>query len=175
LILKLKRSPGIYLVGFMASGKTTIGRLLAERLGWAFADLDEDIEAAAARKVPEIFRNEGEAAFREKETAALRARIRGIAAGRPMVLALGGGAFVQAVNADLIERHGISIWLDAPLELVKRRAAAASHRPLAQDSRTFEKLFEERRAAYARADFAVAIEGDDPTQAVEAILALPIF
>jgi len=90
MILKLKRTPGIYLVGFMASGKTTIGRLLADELGWAFADLDEDIEAQQGRSIAEIFDSDGEEEFRTIERAAIRKRVVEVERGKPMVLALGG-------------------------------------------------------------------------------------
>src|ERR1022692_5019344 len=95
MILKLKRTPGIYLVGFMGSGKSTIGRLLAERIGWHFVDLDEEIEAAERMSILEIFETRGEAEFRRVEREKLREHVRAIECGRPAVLALGGGAIVQ--------------------------------------------------------------------------------
>ncbi len=175
MITRLKRSPGIYVVGFMAAGKTTIGRLLADRLGWNFGDLDDDIEAAEGCAIAEIFAGRGEAEFRRIETEALRARVRAIERGTPTVLAMGGGAFAHPGNFELVENHGIAVWLDCPLEVVKRRVAQAEHRPLAKDPERFERLYEERRQAYGRADFRIPIESDDPAQAVEAVLVLPIF
>jgi shikimate kinase len=175
VITRLKRSPGIYVVGFMAAGKSTIGRLLADRLGWGFADLDDDIEAAEHCAIAEIFAGRGEAEFRRIETDALRARVRLIERGNPTVLAMGGGAFVQPGNFELVENHGVTVWLDCPLETVKRRVALAEHRPLAHDPERFERLYEERRQAYGRADFRIPIESDDPLVAVEAVLRLPIF
>jgi shikimate kinase len=175
MITKLKRSPGIYVVGFMAVGKTTIARLLAERLGWGFADLDEDIEAAAGSAITTIFETRGEAEFRRIETEALRTRVRAIEHGCPTVLALGGGAFVQPENFELIENNGVTVWLDCPLEIVRRRVAAAAHRPLARDPVQFETLYQARRQSYARADHRIVIETDDPATAVDTVLALPIF
>lgn len=175
MILKLKRTPGIYLVGFMASGKTTIGRLLADELGWSFADLDEDIEAQAGTSISEIFDQRGEDEFRRIETDAIRKRIRLIEKGRPMVVALGGGAFVQPANFDLLENNGISVWLDCPFATVSERVSRASHRPLARDENKFRELYEARRGAYQRADFRIEISGDDPAPAVASILKLPIF
>lgn len=175
MILKLKRTPGIYLVGFMASGKTTIGRLLAEELGWTFGDLDEDIEAQQGTTISEIFEKRGESEFRSIETAAIRARVKMIEKGRPTVLALGGGAFAQEANLEILENNGISIWLDCPFELVADRSARASHRPLARDSNHFRELYVTRRAAYERADYRVEIAGDDPAPVVRSILSLPIF
>ena len=93
MILRLKRTPGIYLVGFMACGKTTIGRLLAGELGWHFVDIDDDIEARAKTSISAIFDTLGEAEFRKLEAAAIGDRVRLIERGKPTVVALGGGAF----------------------------------------------------------------------------------
>jgi shikimate kinase len=175
MILKLKQTPGIYLVGFMGSGKSTIGRLLAEQLGWHFVDLDAEIEAAQRVSILEIFETRGEAEFRRLEREAMRQRVRAIEAGQPTVLALGGGAIVQPENFALVENNGITIWLDCPFETVRRRVAPASHRPLARDPEAFAKLYEARRVSYARADFRIPIDGDDPAIAVAAVLALPLF
>lgn len=175
MILKLKRTPGIYLVGFMASGKTTVGRLLAERLGWAFIDLDEDIEAQQGASIAEIFATRGEPEFRRIETEALRARVRAVQCGQPTVVALGGGAFVDPENYALVESSGVTIWLDCPLETVCRRVARASHRPLARDSRHLEELYRTRLSAYARAEYSIPIESDDPSAAVEAVLGLSLL
>lgn len=175
MILKLKRTPGIYLVGFMGSGKSTIGRVLAERLGWPFIDLDAEIESAAGRTIPDIFESSGETEFRRLERAALRAHVRTIECGRPCVLALGGGAIAQPGNYELIENNGITIWLDCPFEIVRRRVGPAANRPLARDPVTFAALYESRRESYARADFRIPVDSDDPAAAVEAVMRLPIF
>ncbi|HTQ56863.1 MAG TPA: shikimate kinase [Bryobacteraceae bacterium] len=175
MILKLKNTPGIYLAGFMASGKSTIGRLLADRLGWHFVDLDEEIEAAAGMRIFEIFETGGEAEFRRVERDTMRERVGAIERGRPTVMALGGGAIVAPENFAMIEDNGITIWLDCPFETVCRRVGETSHRPLARDPDTFARLYEERRASYARADFRIPVESDDPAIAVEAILHLPLF
>src|SRR5580704_1755028 len=98
MILKLKRTPGIYLVGFMASGKTTIGRLLADELGWSFADLDQDIEAAHGSSIARIFATRGETEFRAVEKEAVRLRVGEVMRGKPMVVALGGGALRPAAE-----------------------------------------------------------------------------
>jgi shikimate kinase len=172
---KLVRSPGIYLVGFMGSGKTTIGLLLAEELGWNFVDLDQDIEAEQSASIAEIFDTRGEDEFRRIEHQALYKRVRSIQCGRPSVVAMGGGAFAQKTNFDLVEDNGITVWLDCPLETLKRRVAGFSHRPLAADPDRFERLFHERQAAYARADFRIEVTTDDPKEALRRILDLPIF
>jgi len=175
MILRLKNTPAIYLVGFMASGKSTIGRLLADRLGWHFVDLDDDIEAAEKMTISQIFETRGEEDFRRVEHAAMRARVRGIECGRPTVMALGGGAFIQPENYALLENNGITIWLDCPFEVVQRRVQQASHRPLARDAERFARLYEERREGYSRADHRIPIESDDPAVAVEAVMRLPLF
>jgi shikimate kinase len=173
--LKLKRTPGIYLVGFMGSGKSTIGRLLAERLGWHFADIDEEIEAAEGMPIGEIFDARGEAEFRRIEHAAILARVRAIERGRATVIALGGGAFAQEGSRALVSDHGITIWLDCPFEIVERRVAQAAHRPLARDPAKFAELYQARREFYRRADYRIPIENDDPSGPVAAICRLPLF
>jgi len=175
MILKLKRTPGIYLVGFMGSGKSTIGRILAERIGWHFVDLDVEIETAEGITIFQIFETRGEAEFRRIERDKLREHVRAVERGRPAVLALGGGTIVHPESFALIENNGITIWLDCPFETVRRRVAPASHRPLASDPESFARLYETRREYYARADYRIPIESDDPHVAVEAALGLPLF
>jgi shikimate kinase len=173
--IKLKRTPGLYLAGFMGSGKSTVGRLLGDKLGWDFVDLDAEIEAREHTTIGQIFEMRGEAEFRRIETDMIRYWVRAIERGSPTVVALGGGAFVQPGNFDLMENHGISLWLDCSFEAIQRRLAEEPlDRPLARDPEKFRKLFDSRRIGYARADFRV--EGDcEPSQSVDAILALPIW
>jgi shikimate kinase len=168
--LRLKRTPGIYVVGFMASGKSTVGRLLAHRMGWSFFDLDHELEAAEKSTIAEIFDTRGEAEFRRIEALILEQHVRWIERGRPAVLALGGGAFAEPRNRELTLGHGVAVWLDCPFAIVERRVSQASHRPLARDPEKFAALYEARREAYALADLHIAIEGDDPEVAVGAIL-----
>ncbi|MCC6393617.1 MAG: shikimate kinase [Bryobacterales bacterium] len=169
---RLKRTPGLFLVGFMGSGKTTIGRLLAEELGWTFADLDDDIEAREQAAISRIFEERGEAEFRRIESECLEARVEQIRASRPLVVSLGGGAYVQAANRELVAASGVAIWLDCPFERIERRVEGFTHRPLARDAEGFRKLFAARQAAYALADHRVAITGDDPMETVREILKL---
>ena len=175
MILKLKRTPGIYLVGFMGCGKSTVGRTLARRLGWRFADLDEDIEARQQMTINEIFDRLGEEEFRRLEHEALKRRIADISRGVPWVLAVGGGCFAQPANYTLISDNGVSIWLDAPLELIRSRIAHSTSRPLARDPERFEQLYHVRRTAYEKADYRIEIGPGGSPEAVEQILQLPIF
>lgn len=172
---KLARAPGIYLTGFMGCGKTTVGRLLAEEMGWPFVDLDDDIEAAAGATIGEIFATKGEAEFRRMEHEALKKRVHNVFCGQPVVLALGGGAFAQAGNRELLRDAGISVWLDAGLDLIRERIAHETHRPLAQDPERFAALFDARREGYAQADFRVAVDSNDPAEAVRHVMELPLW
>jgi shikimate kinase len=175
MILKLKRTPGIYVVGFMGAGKSTVGRYLAHRLGWSFFDSDVEIEQAQKTAIAAIFEERGEAEFRRIESEIIRQHVAWIERGRPAVLALGGGAFAQPANRQLLENNGITVWLDCPFELVQRRVALASHRPLARDPHVFAALYESRRVDYCLADVHVSIESDDPEVTVGAILNHPTF
>ncbi len=173
--LKLKRTPGIYVVGFMAAGKSTVGRHLAHRLGWNFFDIDDEIEAAEKMAISDIFASRGEPEFRRIEAVILQQHVRWIERGRPSVLALGGGAFVEERNRRLLQDNGISIWLDCPFDIVKRRVAQSSQRPLALDPERFASLYESRREAYCLADLHVTVESDDPDLTVDRIVNDPIL
>ena len=173
--LRLKRTPGIYLVGFMGSGKSTVGRELARRMGWSFFDIDDEIEAAERMAISGIFETRGEAEFRRIESTIVRQHVARIGQGRPAVVALGGGAFVAEANRELLLANGVVVWLDCPWETVERRVSQASHRPLARDAERFRRLFDERRGIYALADVRVEIESDEAAAVVEAILRDPIF
>lgn len=158
----------------MGCGKSTVGRALAEELGWRFVDLDEDIEKQQGSSIAEIFDTRGEPAFRMIETAALRNMVRAIECGRPHVVALGGGAFLQEQNQELVNAKGISIWLDAPLETIEKRLAGQNHRPLARDSQKFRALFDARKEGYARAEYRVDASSQDFADIVREILGLQI-
>lgn len=175
MITKLKQTPGLYLMGFMGSGKTTVGKLLAARLGWTFVDIDEDIVASERRSITEIFDTLGEPAFRELESAMIKKRVGAVACGLPMVMALGGGAAAQPSNVELIENHGVTIWLSCPFDTVVRRVGQDATRPLSRDIKRFEELYHARLPAYQRAHFRIETDADDPATAVDAILSLPLF
>jgi|SRR5580704_12401188 shikimate kinase len=171
---KLKRAPGVYLAGFMASGKTTVARVLADRLGWEFIDLDAEIEASENTTIAQLFETRGEPEFRRIETEALRKITRKIDRGMPSVIALGGGSFTQPDNVKLLEAHGISIWLDCSFETIENRMPETDSRPLARDREQFRRLYEKRRAAYGLATY--RIDADcEVERAVDSILALPCW
>jgi len=163
------------LIGFMGAGKTTVGRTLATRLRWNFFDLDDVIEQRAQQTIAQIFASSGESGFRRMETAALRSLLeeRSLLQERPLlqerslpqdqstasdlILALGGGAFVQPENRAVLSAAGVTtILLEAPLEELRRRCTGQDKvRPLAQQEERFAQLFAARRADYALAHFTV--------------------
>lgn len=150
----------IYLLGFMGAGKSVVARALAAELGWEWVDLDEEIERAEGRSIQEIFRLEGEEAFREIE-ARLLARVAGR---RNAVVACGGGTPLRASNMDLIRNTGTSVWLDAPLDVMLSRCAGGGGRPLISDRASMETLLEARRPVYSQADFRIDAGGKSPEE-----------
>jgi shikimate kinase len=173
--LKLKRTPGLYLVGFTACGKSTVGRHLAERLGWSFFDTNHEIEAAEKANMAQLFEKRGEAELRRIEREVLCQHVGWIERGRPAVIALGGEAFLTEENRELLGANGVTVWLDCPLDLIRQRLARGSHHPPARDPQTFEALYAARMDTYRLADVHVPIEGDDPQYAVAHILAHPLL
>jgi shikimate kinase len=149
-------TPGraIVLVGLMGAGKTKIGRRLAARLNLPFFDSDTEIETAAGETIEEIFRNRGEAVFRDGE----RRVIARLLAQPVHVLATGGGAFMDPATRALIVRRGVSVWLRADLDVLFARVARRTNRPLLQqpDPRAvLAALIERRHPVYAEADITV--------------------
>ncbi len=170
----------VCLAGFMGSGKSTVGRLLAQQLGWRFVDIDERIERQSGTRIAEIFDRLGEASFRELERAELeRALGEATASPVPVVLALGGGTFTQAANLDLLRaacspeglpRAGCVVWLDCPVEQLLARCVMMDDRPLFRDELSFRKLYEERLPFYRMADLHVDGSGE-PRAVVGQLLA----
>jgi shikimate kinase len=166
----------ICLTGFMGSGKTTVGRLLARQLGWPFYDLDSQIEERSGLTIPRIFERFGEPQFRDMEYEML-ARALGQAAeqNRAAVIALGGGTIAQPRSFALVREHQcVLIWLECPIEELLARCATISNRPLFRDEASFRALYEQRKPVYEQADYRVASTGD-PRAVVAQLLALDIF
>jgi shikimate kinase len=158
----------VILVGFMGAGKTTVGRLLAQRLNRRFVDLDDRIRERDGRTIPVIFRDAGEEHFRSVETECLRQLI---AEEQPTIIALGGGAFVQEANTTMIAAANIPVvFLDGEVqELFRRCAPEAGERPLATDENQFRQLYESRREVYMRAGVRVDTTALSPEQVAEEI------
>lgn len=164
----------IVLVGLMGAGKTSIGRRLAARLGLPFHDADVEIELAAGCSIAELFNRFGEAEFRAGE----RRVIRRLLAGEPMVLATGGGAFMDPETRSAVRREAVSLWLRAPLSTLVRRVAQRSHRPLLANGDPaviLQGLMDRRHPVYAEADLVVDCGDESPEQTtsrvVESLLA----
>ncbi len=151
----------VFLVGFMASGKSSVGIELARRLHWDFVDLDARIELRERQTIPEIFRDRGEPGFRLAETSALRDLLTG-SLNNDSVVALGGGAFVQETNRELLVQWP-SIFLEAPVsELWERCLRDEIARPLRKDPDQFAKLYAERLPFYRQASMTVVTSDRDP-------------
>jgi len=159
----------IVLVGLMGAGKTTIGRKLAARLGMRFVDADEEIERAAGLSVKDIFAKYGEAEFRAGE----RRVIARLLHEPPLVLATGGGAFMDQETRGQILAHSISVWLKADLDLLERRVARRNTRPLLNTGNPREilaGLMAERYPVYAEADITVEAHDQPQSAMVQAII-----
>lgn len=160
----------IVLVGLMGSGKTAIGRRLAQKLGLEFVDSDAEIECAAGLTIPEIFERYGEPYFRDGERRVMTRLL----AGGPRVIATGGGAFMNEETRAKVREFGISIWLKADLDILWRRVRKRNHRPLLQNGdpeAMLKKLMDERDPIYAQADMAVISREGPHDSVVEDILA----
>jgi shikimate kinase len=144
----------IVLVGLMGAGKSTVGRRLAARLGLPFKDADQEIEAAAGMSIPDIFDLHGEDYFRDGE----RRVIARLLQEGPIVLATGGGAFMNPETRQRIATDGVSIWLRAEIEVLMRRVRKRQNRPLLRNANpeaTMRQLMEARHPVYALADLTV--------------------
>lgn len=155
----------------MGAGKTTVGHALADNLGWSFVDLDDLIQAQEDRAISEIFQDSGEKSFRELEKQVLR---KFVSSSRinPSVLSLGGGAFIDNTNQQLLRENGIpAVFLDAsPEELFRRCQQPGVDRPLLSDRNGFSALYERRRPAYMNAAFCIQTGGREIASIVDEIM-----
>src|SRR5271154_3650783 len=161
----------ICLAGFMGSGKTTVGTLLARQLAWRFVDLDERIESASGITIPQFFERFGEPAFRQLEADQLRATLgRASEDQSGTVLALGGGTYAQPGCPEFLRTAAVPVlWLDSPPEILLARCMTMTGRPLFRDEASFRELHAQRLPSYQLADFRVDSSGD-PAQVVAEIL-----
>lgn len=159
----------LYLIGMMGCGKTTVGRILAQQLGYRFFDTDAVIEQAAGQTVSEIFATAGEAAFRQLETQVLAE----LSAYKRLAIATGGGIVLHPMNWSYL-RHGVVVWLDASIDQLYDRLAGDTSRPLLQDpdpKGRLRSLLDQRRSFYAQADVHTRVPvGASPKQVAIAVL-----
>lgn len=160
----------IFLIGFMGSGKTTVGSMLADHLGLPWIDLDAEIEGRSGQTIPEIFALHGEETFREMEHESLLEAV-----GRPQaVIATGGGLAAQERGFDVMQETGITVWINPSLTTILRRLAdsEAGQRPLFQDAEQVKALYHRRLPAYQRCRLHIEVGASDaPRQVIERIAA----
>jgi shikimate kinase / 3-dehydroquinate synthase len=159
----------LVLVGLMGSGKSAIGRRLAQILGLEFVDSDTEVERAADMPIPEIFARYGEPYFRDGERRVMARLL----TGGPRVIATGGGAFMSEETRERIRENGISVWLKADLDVLWRRVRKRNHRPLLQNDdpeSVLKRLMDERYPVYAQADLAIVSQDGPHDSVVEDLL-----
>ncbi|WP_104544937.1 shikimate kinase [Chroococcidiopsis sp. TS-821] len=160
----------LYLIGMMGTGKTTVGRALANKLGYRFVDTDEIITQVTQQSISQVFATSGEAAFRQIETQVLAK----VCAYTHLAIATGGGIVLQRENWSYLH-HGLIVWLDAPTELLYTRLSADETRPLLQgtgDLRSqLETILQQRQPLYSQADLRVIVTSEEtPEQLATRIL-----
>jgi shikimate kinase len=157
----------IFLVGFMGSGKSTVGKILAEKTGMAFVDIDEEIQKKEGMKIKEIFEKKGEKYFRDLE----KEEIKRFSRKRNLVVSTGGGLGADPENMKIMKENGIVVWLDTPLEEVLKRCGDDNNRPLLkQPIDRLRKLFQERKNIYSLAHIHIKTENKVPKLIAEEIM-----
>jgi shikimate kinase len=166
-VTETARQP-VFLVGFMGCGKTSCGSALAELLDSPFVDLDRLVEQNEGRAIERMFAESGEDAFRAAEERALLS----LGGRRELVVACGGGTFARDASRRWMKASGRTVWLDAPLDSVRRRVGQDPSRPLwsADDPIALRAMFERRRAVYALCHFRVAVGSKGPSRLAEEIV-----
>lgn len=153
----------------MGSGKTSVGWRLAKKLGWRFIDLDEQIEREEGRPVAEIFRDDGEARFRQLERDLLK-RLSSSSAAERSVIALGGGSFLDPENRSIAESSGLTVWLKVSFSTVAGRVKIDGTRPKFSSKEQAESLFQSREPYYALAKMHVSTDLGTPETIADEIL-----
>jgi len=157
----------IYLVGFMGSGKSTVGKILTEKLNMNFVDIDKLIEEKEGMKIKDIFEQKGESYFRELE----RKQIEAIVKQEGLVVSTGGGLGANLDNMNFMKKNGDVVWLDVSLNTVLDRLKNDQDRPLLkQPTEKIKQLFEERKNVYRLANIRINADKKTPSQIVEEIL-----
>jgi shikimate kinase len=165
-------TPRLLLVGMMGAGKTTVGRLLADKLGWGYFDSDAEVEAATGLTVPELFARDGEDAFRQAETDALTLACH---SSSPAVVSVAGGAVLRPANRELLQESGTVIWLRARPETLAARVGDGHGRPLldGDPAAAITHLDAVRRPLYQEvADVIIDVDDLGPQQVATHILEL---
>lgn len=152
----------IYLMGFMGSGKTTVGKVLADELNRGFMDIDEKIENDVGLTIPQIFEQNGEAFFRRKE----KEWVNQSSTETNLVVALGGGSVVDPENWEKITQSGVTVALHCPIEVIQSRLSEITNRPLLAGSEVekmqrIKQLYEQRKHFYERAQYQLQLSGDE--------------
>lgn len=164
----------IYLMGFMGSGKTTVGKMLAGELNRSFMDIDEKIEHDVGLTIPQIFEQNGEAFFRLKE----KEWVNQSSTETNLVVALGGGSVIDPENWERITLSGITVALNCPIEVIQSRLREITNRPLlagseAEKMQRIKQLYEQRKQFYERAQYQLQLNGDESvTEIVEKLTKL---
>jgi shikimate kinase len=155
----------IFLIGMMGAGKSTVGKLLAQKLGYNFLDTDPLITQCAGKSISDIFANDGEETFRDLEQQVLSQ----VSAYTRLVVATGGGIVMRSLNWSHLH-DGIVVWIDVPVEILGDRLKTESnHRPLLQTENPLQRLmdiYEQRRDRYAQADISIMVNADETPAAV---------
>ncbi|MFN5816066.1 MAG: shikimate kinase [Pseudanabaena sp.] len=155
----------IFLIGMMGAGKSTVGNLLAQKIGHSFLDTDPLIEQCAGKSISQIFAEDGEEAFRAIEQQVLAQ----VSAHTRLVVATGGGIVMRSLNWSYLH-NGLVVWIDVPVEILYDRLKTESeHRPLLQTKDPFQRLnnlYEQRRDRYAQADISIMVNADETPEAV---------
>jgi shikimate kinase len=150
----------------MGAGKSTVGRRLAKKLGWKFIDLDEEIERREHRPIAEIFREHGEPHFRNLERRCLRK----LCSSPKAVVALGGGAFIDPENRDLVEKTGLTVWLKVSFAKLAARVKIDGTRPKFSDPNQAEQLYQMREPFYTLAKLHISTDDGTPESVAEEIM-----